>query len=116
MARCKFYVCPVCGNIITSVGEVAISCHGISLVPLEAEAPDEGHRVHVERMEDEYYVQIEHPMSKQHHISFVAALGMDRLQLVKLYPESDAAGGVKMAGTREIYFYCNRDGLFKVRP
>lgn len=116
MTRCKLYACPVCGNVITSIGEAAISCHGISLAPLEAEDPDAGHKVHVSRVEDEYYVQVDHPMSKQHHLSFIAALGMDRLQLIKLYPESDAAGRVRIAGTREIYFYCNRDGLFKVRP
>ena len=31
MRKTHFYVCPVCGNIITSVGEGLISCCGISL-------------------------------------------------------------------------------------
>ena len=37
MLRTNFYVCPVCGNIIHSVGEALVSCHGITLNPLEAE-------------------------------------------------------------------------------
>lgn len=35
MMRSHFYVCPVCGNIIHSMGEAVISCHGITLFPIE---------------------------------------------------------------------------------
>ena len=41
MLRSRFYVCPVCGNAIHSMGEAAIHCHGILLTPLEAEPADE---------------------------------------------------------------------------
>ena len=34
MLRSKYYVCPVCGNAIHSMGEAAIHCHGILLTPL----------------------------------------------------------------------------------
>lgn len=60
MLRSKFYVCPVCGNVIHSTGEMAVSCHGIQLIPEPAEASDEEHRILIERIEDEYYVQIDH--------------------------------------------------------
>ena len=30
MLRCKFYVCPVCGNIIHSTGSTLVSCCGIT--------------------------------------------------------------------------------------
>ena len=33
MLRSKFYVCPVCGNVIHSMGESVIHCHGILLSP-----------------------------------------------------------------------------------
>lgn len=42
MMRSKFYVCPVCGNAVHSMGEAVISCHGVQLIPLEAEPSDEG--------------------------------------------------------------------------
>lgn len=115
MMRSKFYVCPVCGNSIHSMGEAAISCHGISLMPLEAESADEGHNISVEVIEDEYFVTINHDMTKQHYISFIAAVSSDTLQMVKLYPEGPASTRFRIRGVREFYYYCNRDGLFKHR-
>ncbi len=116
MIRCKFFVCPVCGNVITSTGEASISCHGIELVPLEAEEPDERHAANINRIEDELYVQVEHPMTKQHHISFLATVSPDRIQVVKTYPESDAGARFKIDRIDAIYAYCNKDGLFKITP
>ena len=64
--RSKFYVCPICGNVIHSMGEAAIQCHRVLLSPLEAEMSDESHMIFIERIEDEYYVRIDHDMSKEH--------------------------------------------------
>ncbi len=114
MLRSHFYVCPVCGNIIHSVGEAVIQCHGIQLKPEEAEETDENHKIFVERVEDEYYVQIEHEMTKNHYISFIAAVSSDRVQMVKLYPEGEAQARFKLNGVKKVYFYCNRSGLFSV--
>ena len=116
MLKSKFYVCPVCGNIIHSMGEAAIHCHGVQLMPLEAEQTDEHHMVFIERVEDEYYVRIDHTMTKEHFISFVAAAGSDDIQMVKLYPEASAEARFKIRGVRRIFFYCNRDGLFSIDP
>ena len=116
MLRSRFYVCPVCGNVIHSMGEAAIHCHGILLTPLEAEPADECHRLFIERVEDEYYVRIDHSMTKEHYISFVAAASSDEIQMVKLYPEGNAEARFKIRGVRRIFFYCNRDGLFSINP
>ena len=116
MLRSNFYVCPVCGNVIYSVGEAAIHCHGILLCPLEAEPTDEHHMIFIERVEDEYYVRIDHNMTKEHYISFVAAASSDDMQMVKLYPEGNAEVRFKIRGVRRIFFYCNRDGLFSIDP
>ena len=112
MLRSKFYVCPVCGNVIHSMGEAAIHCHGILLTPLEAEPADERHMLSIERVEDEYYVRIDHSMTKEHYISFAAAASSDQMQMVKLYPEGNAEARFKIRGVRRIFYYCNRDGLF----
>ena len=114
MMRSKFYVCPICGNIFHSMGEAVIQCHGILLTPCQPEESDENHKVFIERVEDEYYIQIEHDMTKQHYISFVAALSSDKIQLIKLYPEGHAQARVKINGVKKILFYCNRDGLFSI--
>ena len=116
MLRSKFYVCPVCGNVIHSMGEAEIHCHGILLTPLVAEPTDEQHMIFLERVEDEYYVRIDHDMTKEHYISFVAAASSDGLQMVKLYPEGNAEARFKIRGVRRIFFCCNRDGLFMIDP
>ena len=113
MMRTKFHVCPICGNIIHSTGNAVISCCGITLPPLEAEEADEDHTVAVENVEDEQFVTVRHPMTKEHFISFVAYVTSDRLQLVKLYPEGNAETRLQMRGFGYLYWYCNRHGLFK---
>ena len=116
MMKSKLYVCPLCGNVIHSMGEAAVHCHGLLLTPLEAETPDERHMVFVERIEDEYYVRIDHSMTKEHYISFMAAVSSDEMQLVKLYPEGNAEARFKIRGVRRLFFYCNRDSLFSIDP
>lgn len=114
MMRSKFYVCPVCGNAIHSMGEAVINCHGVLLTPSQAEETDENHMIFIERVEDEYYVRMEHDMTKKHYISFVAALSADKIQMVKLYPEGNPEARFKMNGVKQIFFYCNKDGLFSI--
>ncbi len=116
MLRSKFYVCPVCGNVIHGMGEAAIHCHGIRLTPLEAEQTDESHMAFIERVEDEYYVRIDHSMTKEHYISFVAAASSDEMKMVKLYPEGSAEARFQIRGVRRIFFFCNHDGLFSIDP
>lgn len=116
MLRSKFYVCPVCGNSIHSMGEAVIQCHGIILTPCQAEKTDENHMIFMERIEDEYYIRIDHEMTKKHYISFIAGLSSDKAQIVKLYPEGNAEARLKINGVKKILFYCNRDGLFYVVP
>ena len=116
MFRSKFYVCPVCGNVIHSMGEAVIHCHGVALTPAEEDVPDCKHTASVEIVEDEYFVSIDHEMSKKHYISFVAAVSPDRVQIVRLYPEGNAEARFKLNGVRKICWYCNRDGMFSIDP
>lgn len=115
MLHTKFYVCPVCGNIMHTVGDAVISCCGITLPPLEAEEPDEDHKVNVEYIEDEYYITVNHDMTRQHFISFAACITSDRVQLVKLYPEGNAETRFQRRGRGLIYIYCNKHGLMKIK-
>lgn len=114
MLHSKFYVCPICGNIIHTMGETVIHCHGVLLHPEEAEELDEEHAITVNRVEDEYYIQIQHEMTKQHYISFIAAVSSERVQMVKLYPEGSAEARFKINGVKSVYIYCNKNGLYKV--
>ena len=115
MLRSRFYVCPVCGNTVHSMGQSVVSCHGIVLPPLEAEEAEGKHEIVLQKAEDEYFVSVDHEMTKEHYISFLAAVSSDRVQIVKLYPEGNAEARFKINGVRMLYFYCNRDGLFRKR-
>jgi len=116
LLRSKFYVCPVCGNVIHCGGETVVSCCGIILPPLVPEEADEEHRVRIEDVEDEQFITIDHPMTKQHYISFVAFVTTDRIQMVKLYPEGNAQTRFQLRGRGFLYFYCNRHGLYRTSP
>ena len=113
MLRSKFYVCPVCGNVIHSMGHSLISCCGITLPALEAEEADSNHAVTIESVEDEHFVTIAHPMTKQHYISFLAFVSCDRVQMVKFYPEGNAETRLQLRGMGMLYWYCNHHGLYK---
>ena len=53
MLKSRFYVCPVCGNVIFARGETMISCCGIRLPALEAEEADPAHRLEAEKTEEQ---------------------------------------------------------------
>ena len=115
LRRMGFYVCPVCGNVITAVGKGSFSCCGIPLPVQEAQPEDNAHTITVEPVEDEICVTIAHPMTKSHYISFIAWVSNDRAELVKLYPEQDITVRFKKRGHGTVYADCNRDGLFSRR-
>ena len=112
MKKSTFHVRPVCGNAILSTGEAVITCCGITLPPLEAEPAEDEHAIGLEPVEDEYYATLDHPMSKTHYISFLAAVSDQAVQFVKLYPEGESGTRFKVNRVERIYAYCNRHGLF----
>lgn len=113
--RAKFCVCPVCGNVVYALGEGSFSCCGVNLMPCIAEEPDDDHAITVECLDDEWYVTLDHPMRKDHYVSFIAYVTTDGITFKKLYPEQDAAARFRRGMSGTIYAYCNRHGLFRVR-
>lgn len=111
--RSKFYVCPLCGNIIRAMGDAVVSCCGILLPPLEAEEADDSHEIVIENVEDEHFITINHDMTKAHYISFICHVTTDRVQFVKFYPESNAQTRLNLRGRGYLYIYCNKHGLMK---
>ena len=115
MKKMLFYVCPICGNIVTSVGAGTFSCCGITLLQQEAEQCDANHDIKVEVIDHEYFVTVQHAMSKDHYISFVAYITSGSFEMVKLYPEQDIAVRFYKQGHGILLAYCNKHGLFQVR-
>lgn len=121
MLRTRFYVCPLCGNVIHATGEGAFSCCGILLPALDAEDADSAgsadsvHRLEIDVVEHDFYVTMDHPMTKQHFVSFIAYATTDRLHLRKLYPEQNAEARFPIMGSGTVYAFCNQHGLFKAK-
>ena len=113
LLRGRFFVCPICGNVLHATGSAVISCCGVVLPPLEAEEADDDHAVTVEHVEDEHFITVRHPMEKTHFISFLAFVTTDRVQMVKFYPEGGAQTRLQLRGMGQLYWYCNRHGLFR---
>ena len=112
IAKMKFYVCPVCGNVVFSMGEGAFSCCGINLpalIPEKAEAE----LFEIERPEGDLFIRFLHPMTKEHYISFAAYVTYDGVQIKKLYPEQNPEVRFYFSGKGKFLFFCNRDGLFE---
>jgi desulfoferrodoxin (superoxide reductase-like protein) len=95
------------------MGNAVVSCCGVTLPALEAEEMDEEHPVSIENVEDEHFITVRHPMTKQHFISFLAFVTSDRIQLVKFYPEGNAETRLQLRGRGYLYYCCNRHGLFR---
>lgn len=112
MNRIKFYVCPNCGDVLSSTGEADISCCGRKLMPLVSKPEDETHKLNIEEIEEDYYITIPHEMSKSHYISFVAYVACDRVLLVKLYPEQTAELRFPKMYGGKLYYYCSQHGLW----
>lgn len=113
MKKIQFYVCPICGNIITALGEGDFSCCGNTLIRQEAETMDEAHLLSVETIDNEYSVALQHPMTKEHYISFIAYITSNSVEIIKLYPEQDISVRFRKKGHGFLYAYCNEHGLFR---
>ena len=113
MKRTKFYVCPHCGSFMQGTGSSQIVCCGKRIEPLKAVRVDNEHSIKVCEIEDDYFIEFNHEMTKEHYISFVSYVRFDRVLTVKLYPEQNAeVRFTKMYGGM-IYFYCSKHGLFQ---
>ena len=113
MKNLKFYVCPVCGNLMTASGSPALSCCGRVLEPLAHQKPDEEHTLNVETVEDEWFLTASHPMTKDHSLMFVALVTAERVTLVRQWPEWDFQTRLPRRGHGILYWYCTRHGLFR---
>ena len=65
----------------------------------------------ISEIENDFYIEFEHEMTKEHYICFVAYIKCDSVLTIRLYPEQESAVRIpKMYGGKIIY-YCNKHGL-----
>ena len=116
MKRTRFFVCPYCGSLAQGIGDFRVSCCGKTSEALKAKMPDEAHSVDVSVIENDFYIEFSHPMTKAHYITFAAYVGVDRVLTIKLYPEQDPVVRFPKMFGGKLYFYCNNHGLFEYKP
>ncbi|MTI47260.1 helix-turn-helix domain-containing protein [Sporosalibacterium faouarense] len=109
--KVRFYVCPSCGNILVSTGSASIFCCGRKLeriIPVDTlNAP----KITVEEMDTDYFITFDHPMTKEHYLSFVAYVKSDRVVLNRLYPEQSPTCRFPITTGGKLYVYCIKHGL-----
>ena len=115
MKKLNMYLCPDCGNIVTAAAEGEFHCCGRKLEPLVPRPVDEAHQAVVQPVEEDLYVTFSHPMEKGHFIRFALWLGIDRMLLVRLYPEQGSEFRIpNLRRGGKLYLCCSKDGLFEV--
>ena len=111
MKKTKFYVCPICGNIITASENTNVSCCGRKLEGLE-EKKNLDEEMKIERVDGtELYISSSHPMTKDDYISFFSYITSDSLLLKKLYPEWGVDIRFPWLGHGKIMWYSEKEGL-----
>lgn len=107
-----FYVCSSCGNILFSTGGASVFCCGRKLEALVAKKSLEVPDLSIEEMDLDYYIQFDHPMTKEHYISFAAYVKSDMVFFYRFYPEQSSSLRFPAIAGGILYLYCIKDGLF----
>ncbi|MEG0440033.1 helix-turn-helix domain-containing protein [Solibacillus cecembensis] len=112
MKKSLYYVCPNCTNIGLATGNFTVSCCGRKLEPLEAKKATDAEKLNVEMIDNEWFISSEHPMTKEHYISFVAFATGEQIQLIKQYPEWGLNVRLPKKKLGQMLWYDTNDGLF----
>lgn len=112
MKKLKFYYCTQCGNLVTATAEAAVSCCGKKLAAMTPVKAQEGEKLSVQKIENDYFITADHPMTKEHFITFVALLTGDSVLLRKQYPEWDLQTRIPQFGRGMLVWHCTQHGLF----
>ncbi|MGE7662881.1 helix-turn-helix domain-containing protein [Peribacillus sp. NPDC097197] len=112
MKRSNYFVCPSCGNITLSTGNAAVSCCGRKLEALVPKKATDEEKLEVTQVEEDWFISSDHPMTKEHYISFIAFATGDQVQLIKQYPEWGLQTRIPKRKHGMLLWYCTQHGLF----
>jgi len=109
--RLQFFYCNNCGNLVTTTAKIEGSCCGSKMTILQKIKSDDIIK-DVEVVEDEYFVTLDSPMTKENFVTFVSVKSFDKYLVIRLYPEQDTTVRFKYIPGATIYAYCNKHGLW----
>lgn len=115
MNHLKFYKCPTCGNLVTSIKSVELSCCGNKLSPVSAQTRSEPeYQPVIQEFDDQYSIKFNHPMTKSDYISQVIVVRYDQIMTVNLYAESEAIITIPQVRGIRLFVITNKSELIAV--
>lgn len=111
MKNTIYYVCPMCGNLITSQKALTVSCCGRALLPVEACKATDTQKMHTEKIEDSLYITTDHAMTKSDYIMFTAFVTSEKLELTKHFPEWNLELRIPSYCHGKLLWYSKKEGL-----
>ncbi|MCA0172902.1 helix-turn-helix domain-containing protein [Bacillus sp. RAR_GA_16] len=112
MKKSKYFVCELCQNIVLATGNVSISCCGRKLDQLEAKKATTENQLTITDIDNQWYISSEHPMSKNHYISFIAFATGDQVRIMKQYPEWNLQTRLPKSKHGKLLWYDTKFGLY----
>ena len=117
----KFYVCPVCGNVIYMMnGDVSrVRCCGKEMALLVPNTVDASHEKHVPLCNvSQNKIEVEvgevmHPMESDHYIMWIAVVKGENVEIVHFNPGDEPKWTFDYTEGSIVYAYCNKHGLWK---
>ncbi|MBS7265819.1 MAG: helix-turn-helix domain-containing protein [Treponema sp.] len=115
MNHLKFYKCPTCGNLVTSIKSVELSCCGNKLSPVSAQTrSDPEYQPVIQEFDGQYSIKFNHPMTKSDYISQVIVVRYDQIMTVNLYAESEAIITIPQVRGIRLFVITNKSELIAV--
>ena len=115
MNHLKFYKCPTCGNLVTSIKSVELSCCGNKLSPVSAQTRSEPeYQPVMQEFDGQYSIKFNHPMTKSDYISQVIVVRYDQIMTVNLYAESEAIITIPQVRGIRLFVITNKSELIAV--
>ena len=115
MNHLKFYKCPTCGNLVTSIKSVELSCCGNKLSPVSAQTrSDPEYQPVIQEFDGQYSIKFNHPMTKSNYISQVIVVRYDQIMTVNLYAESEAIITIPQVRGIRLFLITNKSELIAV--
>ncbi|MDO6654486.1 helix-turn-helix domain-containing protein [Anaerobacillus sp. 1_MG-2023] len=112
MKKSNYFVCELCQNIALATGDISISCCGRKLDRLEAKKATTENQLTIMDIDNEWYISSEHPMSKDHYISFIAFATGDQVRIMKQYPEWNLQARLPKSKHGKLLWYDTKFGLY----
>ena len=115
--------CKSCGAMIKIIHDCTCNNCGIKccgeemevLIPNSEDASSEKHTPIYEKVEDEIFVKVNHPMEKEHYIEQIILVKDNHEEVIRLYPEQNAECRFKYMPGSTVYAYCNKHGLWSTQ-